>query len=404
MLGVWLRVVVGLAVLTLLASDRVLLVWAGALAAAWALGGLLLGRVLDGLAVSQAISSAQPFAGETVTVHVRLTNRSIFPLPWVRLQQSLPRALERRSPRWFASLPPGGTFHATYRLRAGRRGVYRVGRVAVEAGDWFGLWRRRGRIDVPLWVTVLPRPLAELPLVPPPPRLPEGERPDAASPFPAWEPAGLREYRPGDPLRAIAWKATARRGDLVVRLLPPVRDRALMIVLDLRPGRWPAAHRAAWLERAVSFAAAWIASGAQRDEPIGMFVSGRAVRHEPEPEPDEEPSVSGPRGPVRLALPPRRGPAHRQRLLETLAALEPDDDPVFDREAQAALRRLAGRTSVIWIAGTADAASVGLAAAACRGGHAVSLVFAQGAGAAPAAPAPGIRLWPLPPGEGEAWN
>src|SRR6478735_9309587 len=42
----------------------------------------------------------------------------------------------------------------------------------------------------------------------------------------------LREYVIGDDVRAIDWRATARRGDVVVRTWRPERDRRVMIVLD----------------------------------------------------------------------------------------------------------------------------------------------------------------------------
>jgi len=65
---------------------------------------------------------------------------------------------------------------------------------------------------------------------------------------------------------------------------------------------------------------------------------------------------------------------------------------------------VAGRASVLWIAGRADAEAFGAATAAVRAGHAVSLDVAAGPEAPPPAGAGGVAVWALPPGEGEAWH
>lgn len=43
----------------------------------------------------------------------------------------------------------------------------------------------------------------------------------------------IREYRPGDELRSIHWKTTARRNELMVREYRQNRDRRLLLILDL---------------------------------------------------------------------------------------------------------------------------------------------------------------------------
>ena len=46
---------------------------------------------------------------------------------------------------------------------------------------------------------------------------------------------GIREYRPGDSLRRIHWRSSARHGELVVREYEPPGMRTLAIVLDPKP-------------------------------------------------------------------------------------------------------------------------------------------------------------------------
>jgi uncharacterized protein (DUF58 family) len=46
---------------------------------------------------------------------------------------------------------------------------------------------------------------------------------------------GIREYRPGDSLRRIHWRSSARHGQLVVREYEPPGQQTLSIVLDPAP-------------------------------------------------------------------------------------------------------------------------------------------------------------------------
>ena len=58
---------------------------------------------------------------------------------------------------------------------------------------------------------------------------------------------GVREYRPGDALRRIHWRSTARRGELIVREFEPPGVQNLGIFLDSHPAGTDAADQAARL-------------------------------------------------------------------------------------------------------------------------------------------------------------
>src|SRR5437764_633303 len=65
------------------------------------------------------------------------------------------------------------------------------------------------------------------------------------------EPTGefmtLRDYAPGDDLRHVHWRSTARRGHLMMRQNETRRRAPVLLMLDVRPG----AHDRATFERAV---------------------------------------------------------------------------------------------------------------------------------------------------------
>src|SRR5579875_3642404 len=106
-------------------------------------------------------------------------------------------------------LQPGAT-QATINVPADRRGWRALPRMCLSSSLPFGLFRAWGWITPDLRVLVYPR-VGEDGAPPsrnddPRERLPGGD-----------EFAGLRDYRQGDALRHVAWKASARRGDLLVR-------------------------------------------------------------------------------------------------------------------------------------------------------------------------------------------
>lgn len=101
---------------------------------------------------------------------------------------------------------------------AAHRGVFEEGNVVLTSGAPFGLARsRRARTIrspltvVPRWVELSSFPILE-PSSSPSDVLHERARTGAGEEY-----LGTREYRPGDPMRAVHWRSTARVGKLIVR-------------------------------------------------------------------------------------------------------------------------------------------------------------------------------------------
>jgi uncharacterized protein (DUF58 family) len=125
-----------------------------------------------------------------------------------------------------------------------RRGPVGARGWVLETGDPLGLFRHRGpTIDSEL-ALVLPRftALSE--------RLQVREleanlaAPRAGS---GTEMFGVREYRPGDPLRRIHWRSSARHGELIVREFEPPGVQTLGIFCDPNPSTLEAADQIARL-------------------------------------------------------------------------------------------------------------------------------------------------------------
>jgi hypothetical protein len=81
-----------------------------------------------------------------------------------------------------------------------------------------------------------------------------------------------RGYRAGDPMRSVDWRATARRGELMVRTETAATTAATALLLDVRQEVWPDASAFEW---AVDYAASLIAALDERHAPVRL-AAGRA--------------------------------------------------------------------------------------------------------------------------------
>lgn len=99
----------------------------------------------------------------------------------------------------------------------------------------------------------------------------------------------LRELRPGDPFRHIAWKTSARVGRLVVRELEREELGSVELVLDVGPSMRDGPHGERRIERAVSLALGIAEDALRRGERVGLVTADRRVleRVEPDSRPDQ---------------------------------------------------------------------------------------------------------------------
>src|SRR5262249_30699023 len=127
---------------------------------------------------------------------------------------------------------PGETVEARATITPARRGVLRLEGFQLDTTFPFGLIRKGLLFRQPRTVLVRPRPL------PAPPdlfrRRPTGER--GGQPRPARAGHGedffaLRSYIPGDGPRTIAWRASARSQDLLVRQHTQPSPRRITVIL-----------------------------------------------------------------------------------------------------------------------------------------------------------------------------
>jgi uncharacterized protein (DUF58 family) len=255
------------------------------------------------------------FPGESLRLRLVATNDKPLPLAWLRVRSALPPALTPpNAPRRWPYSERGGYLQGLaalgwfsqavweFDLPCRRRGVYQVGPIEVTAGDPFGFFVRRQLVPQRQTVVVYPRvaPLRQLgfPLAS---GLGVAQRRRALQDDPS-RTAGVRDYRPGDPLRRIHWKATARQAELQVRVIEPAAAPLLVLVLAADTFNFPwTRYREDLFELAVS-ALASIAWRALDDGwQVGLLTNPAAA----------------------IKLPPASTPQQLGQILEALARAEP---------------------------------------------------------------------------------
>ena len=88
----------------------------------------------------------------------------------------------------------------------------------------------------------------------------------------------LRDHVPGDPFKRIAWKASARRGRLLVRSMEREERDVVWLVLDASVELWAGRPGEAPLDRAIDDLAALAARHLRRGDRVGLTVAASRLR------------------------------------------------------------------------------------------------------------------------------
>jgi uncharacterized protein (DUF58 family) len=118
-------------------------------------------------------------------------------------------------------------------FRCARWGAHRPGEVIVRAHDRFGLVIHEGRFDRSRPLRVYPGPEQLRELVRPLETQLRGGNQVSRGKGEGIEFADIREFAPGDRIRRINWRASARRGELWVNEAHPERNADIVIFVDI---------------------------------------------------------------------------------------------------------------------------------------------------------------------------
>ena len=222
-------------------------------------------RVVPRLVVIRSVAPTRIERGGVARVEVQLTNavqRRV--RPFVALEQQGTRRVSVEVPE----IRRGGTWQWGYELHGERRGRLDLGPLEFRQPDPFGLSRLSVSLGERDYLWVYPR-LHKIDV------LPSSKIRDLDGPTSDTSPNGssafhqLREYVPGDDLRHIHWRSTARTGTMMVRHLVDTSRPEALVVVDNRS----VASSESDFEEIVEAAASVIAETQRRDYPISLALA-----------------------------------------------------------------------------------------------------------------------------------
>ena len=251
----------------------------------WAVA--FLGMWLGGPRVSLTASLAERVqAGEMLTVNVSVTAVGRRGIGLSLLPDRLPPEVDAVSEDGteMPTLAPGETVRVLLALSCRKRGVFQLRGFRVETAFPLGLMVAQTVFSESrtLWVTPRFRPLARMD-IPRGRRYQPGGTASALRLGDSLEFIGNREYRDGDPVRAIDWRATARLNRPVVREYREEFLQRVTVILDTRAPAPSGLPPPPAFEAAVSMTAAVCEYCARAEWALDVLAAGPNVHTLAEP-------------------------------------------------------------------------------------------------------------------------
>lgn len=238
--------------------------------------------------------------GSVVEIEAEVRNRDTLAARYVKLRAVASSQVEVEIEPTSGEVAAAGRLKVKVRVRAPRVGQHGLHGLALEVHGASGLFEVPLTFANPYGIEVLPRPFAAYLTAP------RGGRSHlvASSGRPGRQRGEgsdlreLREHQPGDPFRRIAWKASARRGQLLVRDFEREERDVVWVVLDASVELWAGPLGRAPLDLAIDEAAAVAARHLARGDRVGLFVCAPGLK---------------------AVLAPDGGPLHGNKIAHALA-------------------------------------------------------------------------------------
>lgn len=244
--------------------------------------------------------------GDQLEERFQINNRSLFPAVWVEVID------HSTLPGYQVNIVTGLDSNGSYQWRSWgiciRRGLFNLGPTSLHTADPLGFFEITihdpGFVTLMVTPPVVPLPTIE---VAPGGRIGDG-RPRPNAPEKTVSAAGVREYYPGDSLRWIHWRTSARRNNFFVRIFDNTPSGNWWIVLDLDQSVQIGASPRSTEEHGIILAASLADRGLRSGLAVGLAAYGQPFTW----------------------IPPREGDGQRWSILRSLAVISPGKNTVAE--------------------------------------------------------------------------
>ncbi len=401
---------------------------------------------LQDLHFQRQFSEKRVLFGEEITLSLTVENAKLLPLPWLEIEDNVPRPLTIRgrhlrvstssnmvvlenlfSLRWYERVT------RSYTVLCNARGVHTFGPTVLRSGDVFGFLNRQETFSNRQYLLVYPLvvPLTRFGL---PSRHPFG---DNRAPRRLLEDPshviGVRDYMYGDDLRRVHWKATARMMQLQSKVYQATTTYTLVLFLNV------VSQLDAWygirpeLQELTICATASVADWAL-DQGYAVGLYANSIMYMPEmgistsashsPSSNDESSGFSPASPSipntegeekeerleavvadqlkrrRIHLPPASNEEQRKRIMEVLARIQSYFGSSIEDLIQTERTRLPAGATVVVVTSTISDPLLDMLSRVKQSGHSVTILYV---GDAPlAAKLAGVTVYHI--GGEETWK
>ncbi len=328
-------------------------------------------RGLAGVTYERRLPHPRGVVGDEIPLDITVWNRKPLPLAWLRVEDEASAGVVVRERELVETgegpdvlrnawtLAPFERVTRHFHVVARRRGVHALGPARIEVGDLFARAAAEATIESTDEWLVRPR---SVPVSIPGRDDPWGGELRARAGLIA-DPtryAGVRPYQPGDALRAVHWRATARLGTPVSRVFEPGRHREIVVAIDIQTADGPA-WRTAFDDDRVEELYVCAASLVRR-----LLVDGASVGI-------AATAYSGARQPV-ASVAPGSSDAQLGRCLDLLARLSSFPSAPYERLLTTLLRTLRPGAGVLVLTARDPAPYLPVVRRVAASGHPVQLV------------------------------